>query len=264
MKQEGNQNWRADSPGLLISVSNAVEAGIACSHPIDILDAKDPNGGSLGRLAAAELQAILAIDSLPEIVSCALGELLDCVPAEVCQYIAQADLGGRLSYVKAGLAGASHCSSDRGCDWRSDWLALNDCLPNHIGLVVVAYADYALCDCPSVREVLEFAIATGDANNGPPIFLIDTKMKNGNNLFDHLTLEELHSIREITRGHGIRFSIAGSLGVAQLQAAGAVAADYFAVRGAVCESQQRQAAITENSMRDFYHHFCTATKKLCR
>lgn len=90
-------------PGLLISVRNAAEAGMATAGGCSVLDVKDPSAGALGRPSSGCLDEILAcVEQIksPIPASCALGELADWTVDPALMPVLN-----RLAYLKIGPAG---------------------------------------------------------------------------------------------------------------------------------------------------------------
>ena len=236
--------------GLLVSVRNQNEAALVANRKVDIVDFKEPSGGSLGRVDVRELRSILDRSQLsrslttgpfPQQMSCALGEIVQQNVAELVDYVNQADQQRRLNFVKIGLA-----ETARAVDWRRKWWQLKQELPTHVCLVPVAYADYDLCGCPSVEGVLGLA-----AEAAAKIVLIDTYLKNGNGLFDYLSPQQLVQIRDRAADNGTALVVAGSLRVSHIEKLRRLRPDYVAVRGAVCQAVDRVSDISGDAVDQF-------------
>jgi uncharacterized protein (UPF0264 family) len=223
---------------LLVSVRSAAEAAAALRGGAALIDVKEPSRGALGRASAAVLADVARTVAGRCPVSAALGELLDTTgnewpPEEVA-----------LTFVKWGLAGYA----GRGAAaWRSElWLAargLTERQPS-CRAVAVAYADWRRAGAPAPEDVCFFAI-----ENAMGAFLLDTWRKDASTLLDWLSLDAIAALRERCRAAGVPMALAGSLGVAEIEALLPSRPDWFAVRGAVCQGRQRNAAIDEGKVR---------------
>ncbi len=99
---------------LLASVRSANEVLAAVSGGADIIDAKEPNRGSLGAVAPEVFARIQARVPLDLELSAALGDVAS--PLEVRTSIAALGVVPRPTpvYLKLGFAGVSHPQSDQG------------------------------------------------------------------------------------------------------------------------------------------------------
>jgi (5-formylfuran-3-yl)methyl phosphate synthase len=213
-------------PGLIVSVRARREVDIAIAGGATLVDAKEPRLGSLGRADHRLIEFVLerAANRMP--VSAAMGELRD-------------DAGSLpqdgLAYVKWGLAGYGNRH------WRSALSRLKDRLGGHEGRpkpVVVAYADWGRARSPRPRALCNFA-----CKNAFAAFLIDTWQKDGRNLLDWMTFEEVAKLRAQCRSSGVGLALAGSLGVREISRLCEIEPDWFAVRGAVCRRGLRGQSI---------------------
>ncbi len=218
---------------LLVSVRDAAEAAAALAGGAggaDIIDVKEPARGALGRADVAVVREIIACVAGRTPVTCAWGELseldVNCLP----------DCPAEVAHSKVGLAHA-------GTDWRH---RLHQCWAKAPAPVAVAYADAARVGAPGWREVLRFALTESRCAG----LLIDTAIKDGQRLFDHLDDDAaLQRASMELRATGRFLALAGSLDEAGCQRAVDCGADIVAVRGLVCEQGDRQARITTTRVR---------------
>jgi len=203
---------------LLVSVRDQVEAKIALSAGVDLIDIKEPSRGSLGASSPRLWHDVVQLcwDECP--VSAALGELL----TDEAERLASQTFG--LRYAKVGLAGCA--ATD---DWPQRWRAWIDALPDGVSAVAVAYADAQRAVAPSADMVLNEAIALGCQ-----ALLFDTHQKDRGNLFDHLSCSQLHGLIGKAHAHKLLVVLGGSLDANALPVVRQLQADYLAVRGAVC------------------------------
>ncbi len=212
---------------LLVSVRSALEAETALRGGAELIDVKEPARGSLGRASEDAIAAVARVVAGRTPVSAALGELKDepAIPNDPS-----------LAYVKWGLA-----------DCFDDWqLRLADAMRRATPrrAVAVAYADWRRARAPKPEEVCSFGIA-----NACGAFLIDTQRKDGSTLLDWLSLDEIAPMRDRCRDAGLPLALAGSLGVAEIEALVPLHPDWIAVRGAACRGSQRGAALDEDKVR---------------
>ncbi len=212
-------------PRLLVSVRNAEEARLCLRH-VDILDLKEPQRGPLGAVEAGVLEQVIALcpPTLP--LSAALGEW-NQIPGKLVQAIGAA--GTSVAYVKVGLAG---CVSGR---WPKELERLRSHFPQHVDLVPAAYADWLQVHAPPPEEVLEVIAALRGRT-----FMIDTAVKNGSRLWDHLPPQRVKQLVQQAQAQGCQVVLAGSLQAADLPLVQTVGADVVAVRGAVCRRGRTQ------------------------
>jgi (5-formylfuran-3-yl)methyl phosphate synthase len=207
---------------LLVSVRSAEEVSAALAGGADIIDAKEPERGSLGRVTPVVLSAIAARTPASVPLSVALG---DCADLDTLRAALDGvRLGKRIAqvYLKLGFAGVR--SSER----ITALLETAVTSANGPGIVAVGYADYGLAGTPPAEDVLHAAIAARAAG-----FLVDTRRKDGRTLLDHLSIEGLAALSRRARAAGLLFAVAGSLDPDAVSRLGAVA-DVLGIRGAAC------------------------------
>jgi uncharacterized protein (UPF0264 family) len=208
---------------LLVSVADAAEARAAVEGGADIIDAKDPTTGALGRVSLSVLHAIreTVASSIP--LSAALGEVR--FPDEVPARFDGIDVP--LSFVKLGLHGFDAASCARSI---AAGVARASRLPGEPGLVVVGFADLQKADGLTLAQIAELAVREGADG-----FLVDTATKASGSLFDYCTTGDLRDIHSNLPA-AFTFAVAGSLKLEDIAAAIETDADVTGVRGAACES----------------------------
>src|SRR5262249_39817564 len=120
--------------------------------------------------------------------------------------------------------------------------------------VAVAYADWQRARAPKLDDVCKFAI-----ENAAGAFLIDTWQKDDSTLLDWLTLSEIGKLRTFCRSAAWPIALAGSLGLAEIRTLLPLQPDWFAVRGAACQSRQRGGVIDEGKVRQLVDAINPAT-----
>ena len=211
---------------LLVSVRNCDETSMAIDGGADLIDIKDPDRGSLGMAPLRTVRAIVRLVARRRPVSMALGEWHEA-PAVVPHGI---------ELVKVGLARAPR-------DWKH---RLAHQLTAHLpaGLVAVAYADHQLVASPPPWQVLAWALRHGAAG-----LLIDTAVKDGQDLFAWLDEQTLGDAVSRARRAGLMVALAGSLKIHSLRRALRLRPHVVAVRGSACSANDRASTIDADRVR---------------
>jgi uncharacterized protein (UPF0264 family) len=223
---------------LLVSVRGAAEVAAALAGGAALIDVKEPANGPLGRAEDHTLAEVVRAVAGRVPVSAALGELRDDFGEELPA--ATADL----AFVKWGLAG---CEEEGQTSW---WWDLAEEVDRLAALfpfclaVAVAYADWPRAQAPRPEQVCTFA-----AWQPAGALLLDTWGKDGSTLLDWMSPAEVTSLCQRCRQAGVRLALAGSLGLAEIQALKQARPDWFAVRGAVCKGRDRMATIDAEKVR---------------
>ena len=243
---------------LLVSVRDATEAIAATGGGADIIDVKEPLHGSLGCAGPNTIReisrALKRSTGSAAPLSLALGELTEWQCSPTCPQVEFQTRQSQLNdlrdsiessfprFLKLGLAGT--CRS--GQNWRTEWQRVQASIHGQYSWVAVAYADHRAAAAPPVTEVLQAAIETRAA-----VLLIDTYVKDGTSLCDHLTCNELTHLRHETSQHSIQLALAGRISVSDLPQLISIQPDIVAVRSAVCDHGDRTASISEKRIREF-------------
>jgi uncharacterized protein (UPF0264 family) len=210
---------------LLVSVRDRSEVGAALEGGADVIDAKEPENGSLGPVSSARLRQIdrRVPGGVP--LSVALGDFDS--PVAVAAAIAALPLRRRAApvYLKLGLG------PDGGTDLRRIVAAAVEAALQHPAeprVIVVEYADRA-AEAGSFETILSGASVAGAHG-----LLVDTLTKNGRTLLDWWPEARLSTWINETRAAGLLVAVAGSLGLRELRRAAALGPDVIGVRGAAC------------------------------
>ena len=217
---------KQSAPILLASVSGPEEAAVALQAGAGILDAKDPRKGSLGACAPPVLRAIVARRGLSGVpVSAALGDAAD-QPGSFALAAAGAAACGA-DYLKIGLRFAA--DDDRAVAFLDAVVQAARAVVPAIRVVAAAYAEAAsIGTVPPARLP---AIAARSSASG---CLIDTAIKDGRSLFDHLGAGALARFVAECRERGLQCGLAGSLSLAHVPRLLEIGPDVVGVRGAIC------------------------------
>ncbi len=234
---------RGGIPRLLVSVRNGAEAVAARDAGADVIDLKEPAGGSLGMAPLPVIREIVSQlhDRIP--VTAALGETSDWLDAQ--EFPA---LPTDLACVKLGLAGLR----DRHA-WKSDWADIRarfDAAAGvHLGWVAVIYADADIADSPPAEAVVEAA-----AQSGCRGVLIDTFSKSSGSLLTRVGIDQLETWTARVHAAGLFMALAGRVSADDLPLLSRVPADIIAVRSAVCLAGRRDARIAAERIAAFKQH----------
>jgi uncharacterized protein (UPF0264 family) len=212
---------------LLVSVRSEIEAARALEGGADIVDAKEPDRGSLGPVDGAVLREIKRVLPPGAPLSVALGDPAD--PDAVNAVIGALWLGGlEAAYLKVGFAGMG----DAGAAGRtlSRLVAAAADLPGRPGIVAVAYADHREAGSPEPATVVGLAQMAGAAT-----VLLDTWTKDGRDLFSWMSPQELKEWVAHVRAAGPAVAVAGSIREDTIVTVMDAQPDIIGVRGAACE-----------------------------
>jgi uncharacterized protein (UPF0264 family) len=230
---------------LLVSPNSVDEARVCASAAeyIDIIDVKNTKEGSLGANYPWVISEVRAIVPEHRMVSATLGD----VPFKPGT-VAQAGLGAVVAgagYIKAGLYGCT--TPDQAAEvMRGLVRAVKDYKPD----AVVVAAGYA--DAYRVGSVNPLALPAVAHETGADVVMVDTAIKDGTALFDHMTIEQCAEF--VQRGHdfGLTVALAGSVKACHLNDLAAIGTDIVGIRGAVCDGGDRNAGhIREHLVAEF-------------
>jgi uncharacterized protein (UPF0264 family) len=228
---------------LLVSVRSAEEVGPALGGGADIIDAKEPDHGSLGAVDRDVLSRILQRVPNDCAVSVALGDVTR--PEEVFAAVHGLQLPERASptYLKLGFAGVQSLSQIR--------LLLESAVSATLGraasprIVAVAYADSERARTVPPADIPPLAEAVGAAG-----VLLDTHGKDGRGLLQWLPPSVLSDWVAAARHAGLLAALAGSLRPRDLALVCGAQPDVVGVRGAACTGGRR-GRVSEPRVRRF-------------
>ncbi|SMP50013.1 hypothetical protein SAMN06265222_10324 [Neorhodopirellula lusitana] len=214
------------SPVLLVSVRSIQEAQLAADCGAGVIDFKEPSRGPLAPVAESIWKAAVEA-SFEATLSAALGEADTAIGLA-----AQVPAGFR--FAKVGPSGA-HSTAALAELWEQ--LQLNP----DVELVPVAYADHDAAKCINPHQVLDLVIRQHRSR-----LLIDTFVKDGRGLLDHIGLDELSQLVQRAREANVWIALAGSLCIADMQeiAGQGCLPDCVGVRGDVCKNSVARTHVT--------------------
>lgn len=205
----------------LASVRSASEASIALAGGADIIDAKNPEAGALGRLAPATLAAILrAVDGRGP-VSATIGDMA-LTPHPVRAASEEMAASG-VDIVKIGIFEGDLTGTLR---------ALQPLAEKGVRLVAVAFADRR----PDLVELVARCAEVGFYG-----IMLDTADKQAGPLTAHVSSAALASFVAAARRHGLFTGLAGSLRLSDVAAVARLSPDYLGFRSALTAGRRADA-----------------------
>lgn len=216
-------------PKFLASVSNLAEAQLVVMHDADIIDLKEPANGVLGAVDRDGISHIVTSLNGRHVISATIGDQ-PLRAVEISRAIADTAATG-VDIVKVG--------------WFDDKLdgnvlsSLQQAASRDITLVVVLFAEYGL----AVDNLPAFAAA------GVRGIMLDTRDKGTGSLRDKLSDSQLALFVKSARQAGLLCGLAGSLRRDDILPLRRLQPDYLGFRGALCQSNRRDAALDEAAVK---------------
>jgi (5-formylfuran-3-yl)methyl phosphate synthase len=222
---------------LLLSVRDVTEAIEGVTGGADIIDAKDPSAGALGRPSRGVVQAIRTAvpDAVP--VSVALGDGPG-EPREVAAAAVTAAHEGA-AFVKVGLRDTPSAHAVVTLE------TVRAALPPATRLIVAGFADFARARSLRPGDVPALAEAVGAAG-----CLLDTAIKDGRGLCHWLDDIALAAFVEACRARRLLSALAGSLTVTDLPRIARARPEIVGIRGAACDGDRLHGAVSVRRVRE--------------
>lgn len=226
---------------LLISPININEVKLVLEEPPDIVDIKNPLEGSLGanfpwvlERARNEIDSYNKQNSLkaPIELSAAIGDFPNLPGSASLAALGAATT--KVNYVKIGLMGPA--SEQEAFFMAKKVVKSVKNYNNHIKVVIAGYGDSRQLG-KSVDPLLIPKIAAAAAAD---VAMLDTAIKNGKSIFEHLTNHELEGFIDECSKHNIESALAGSLKFSDLEKINALNPTIIGVRSMVCENFDRE------------------------
>ena len=199
--------------GLLASVRSADEAGLAVAGCADIIDAKEPAAGALGRVEPTVLRAIVKAVGGRCPVSATIGDL-ELEPKTVSDAVEAMARDGA-DIVKIGVFPG---------DVAATWTALSAATARRLRLVAVMFADRA----PDLEELSERCADAGFYG-----VMLDTADKASGALTAHLDRTALAAFVSRARALGLVSGLARSLRLDDIPSLVPLGANYLGFRSAL-------------------------------
>lgn len=240
---------------LLVSIQSLEEAQIAVNSGCDILDIKNPAEGSLGANFPWILKDV--INSFPNLhceTSATIGDLYHRPGTASLAGYAVASLG--IKYVKAGLYDSK--TYEQAVEMISAVKRSVEMANRKSCFVASGFADWRKINGLSLQDLVRATIhAKGK------VVLLDTFIKDGSNLFDNISVNELCQLVGLCHKSGIRCALAGSIKLDDLDKLAKISPDFIGVRGAICSDQKnRKSSIDADRTREFVQRVKKITTKM--
>lgn len=221
---------------LMMSVQNFEEAKAVVSSGCTFLDVKNPHEGSLGAAPPWVLQEVVERFSIEGCqISGSLGDLPHLPGTGALAAFAAARLN--LNYVKVGLLGSRTLNQafEMLTSIRRSIRGAN----NTTCVVAGAFADWRHIDGLAPKDLVRAA-----EQSRVDVCLLDTAIKDGRNLFDHMPLGELAEFVALCHDAKLQCALAGSIKTEHLHDLVRIAPDFIGVRGAICsDAKDRRSSI---------------------
>ena len=215
---------------LLISPQNSKEAIEAIAGGADIIDVKNPKEGPLGANFPWVIKEIKQL--IPDSVelSCTLGEAPNLPGSMSLAAYGAASLG--VNYVKVGLSGVQ--TVQKAVNLLEAVVQATKMCNSKSKVVAAGYGDYLRANSIEPQLVVQAAfIAKAD------LAMLDTALKDGKNLFDFQSLQQLEAFIGTAHKHSLGAALAGSLQAKDLSIIKGLGADFVGLRGAACQNNNR-------------------------
>jgi (5-formylfuran-3-yl)methyl phosphate synthase len=209
---------------------NEKEAQEAIAGGADIIDVKNPHEGALGANYPWVIRRIKEITPKRLEVSCTLGEVGNLPGSVSLAAFGAASLG--VDYIKVGLYGIK-TSGEAIFLLQNVRKAAVECNPK----IKIAVAGYA--DAEKIGAIDPLLIPGIAHKSQVEVAMLDTSVKDGKNLFDYLTKEQLIKFVDSAHGFGLKTALAGSLRKQDLPVVYGLGADIAGLRGAACTNSNR-------------------------
>jgi (5-formylfuran-3-yl)methyl phosphate synthase len=213
---------------MLASVTGPDEAEIALEHGADIIDLKDPTGGSLRALPPDLVRASVAAVAGRRPVSAVAGDL-PMEPDALVAAVGQIALTG-VDYVKVGLFPGR---------LREDCVRALSALTAAARIVAVMFADQEP-DPALISLIAECGFAGA---------MLDTARKGSGRLLDHADVAFLQDFVDRCRSRGLLTGLAGSLEPPDIPRLLLLAPDFLGFRRALCGDRERAGRINPQAVR---------------
>lgn len=227
---------------LLISPIDEQEALEAIMGGADIIDVKNPKEGPLGASFPWIIKRIREVTPRNIEVSCTLGDVPNLPGTISLAALGAASTG--VNYIKTGLYGLK-TKEEAVYMMQNVVKAIKDC-DSSIKVAATGYAD-----ADRVGSVDPLLIPKIASEAECDFAMVDTAVKDGKNLFNFLSVDQLRAFVDETHGYGLKVALAGSLKKENLPALCTLGVDVIGLRGAACTNGDRvHGRITQRNVRE--------------
>lgn len=213
---------------VLISPMDGKEAVESIEGGADIIDIKNPAEGSLGASFPWIIKEIkdLAVGYGRQ-VSATIGDMKYKPGTASLAALGAAQSGA--DYIKIGLFGVKN--EEEALNMLNPVLRSVKGFDGHKKLVAAAYADYYRID-----SISPLVLPRLGEDAGVDGVMIDTAIKDGKTLFDHMSVEELQEFVQQSRKRGRFCALAGGIKAEHIAILKELDPDILGVRTVVCKS----------------------------
>ena len=221
---------------------NEIEALEAIAGGAHIIDVKNPKEGALGANYPWLIKRIKEVTPKTLEVSCTIGEVGNFPGSMSLAALGAASLG--VDYIKVGLHGIKTIQAAVFL-LQNVSRAAKECNPK----IKVAVAGYA--DADRIGDIDSMLIPEIAHKSQVDVAMLDTSVKDGKNLFDYLTLEQLKKFVNSAHDFGLETALAGSLRKHDLSVVYDLGSDIAGLRSAACTNSNRDTGqITTKLVRE--------------
>lgn len=244
---------------IFVSVRSRREAAVAARYPC-VIDVKAPDAGSLG---APHLDAVRSIALYAEArarpVSVALGDTAPWRTRDGCG-VRELLSSVNVQFVKLGTAELRAHLTVREMTmlFARTVHQIKDASPT-TRVFIGCYADYRRCNAPNPLLGVQLALESGADG-----ILVDTYRKHPReNLFTHVTWQELAELRRTCAGYLLLFAVAGNLRLPHVFLLKNVRPNYVGFRSAVTRGGRSRGTIDPLKLHSLFHAFNAARELAC-
>ncbi|MCS3901473.1 (5-formylfuran-3-yl)methyl phosphate synthase [Methanococcus voltae] len=224
---------------ILVSPKNIEEAREAEAGGADIIDVKNPPEGSLGANFPWVIKETRDITPKDKLVSAAIGDV-PFKPGTVSLAAYGAAMSGA-DYVKVGLWGPRSYQ---------EAVEVMKNVSKSVKLAgedkIVVAAGYA--DAYRIGAVDPLVIPKVARDSGCDVAMLDTAVKDGKTLFDHLSIDLLKEFVEESHSYGLKVALAGSIKKEEIPMLKQINCDIVGVRGAACTKGDRNEGTIQKDL----------------
>ena len=236
---------------VLISPVSYAEAASIIDTDVDIIDVKNVNEGSLGAQFPWHTSQVVELTKSAGIkTSATLGDLPYKPGTAALAAYGAATVG--VTYIKAGLYGMN--TYDEALAVMMAVQKAVRMVGDDLDVVAAGYADYRRFDGLNMHDLVR---AAQDAHCD--VVMVDTAIKDGQTLFDALSMVEIKDFVDAGHAAGMRVALAGSIKFDDAEKLLELNPDIIGVRGAVCEGTDRTTTISPTKTHEFVQIFHSPT-----
>ncbi|MHA1150005.1 MAG: (5-formylfuran-3-yl)methyl phosphate synthase [Promethearchaeota archaeon] len=218
---------------LLVSPKNLQEAKVTVASKVDYIDCKNPKEGSLGAnfpWVIKSMKDLIPLES-SQLLSATIGDFPHLPGSASLAALGAAVSGADI--IKVGLKGSKNESE--GIKLMKKVVKAVKDYNKKILIVAAGYADKI-----RMKKSPDFlSIPTIASESGADIAMLDTFIKDGMGLFDHLNVKQLSKFIEKAHNFNLQAALAGNLKIKDLKKIKELFPDIIGVRSVVCEGFDR-------------------------